>query len=84
METRNHKPEVTAFSLSMSGLGISGEMGKKGKGARYAMGKDTLRGTVTRVDGNTVTLRGEECQERKVLATKPMELKDIRVGITYP
>lgn len=71
---------VAAFSLGTANLGISGGMGKKGKEAGSAMGKETLPGTVTRVDGNTVTLRDAGCKEQTVEVTNPKELKDIRIG----
>lgn len=71
---------VAAFSLGMPTLGNSGGMGKEGKGAGSALDKETLRGTVTRVDGNAVTLRDAECRERTVEAANLRELKDIRIG----
>lgn len=71
---------VAAYSLGMPSPGFSGRMGGEGKGAGSGMDKETLRGTVTRVDGNAVTLRDAECRERTVEAANPRELKDIRIG----
>ena len=71
---------VAAFSVGMPVLVLSGGMGKEGVGAGSAMDKETIRGTVTRIDGNAVTLRDAKCRERTVHAANPRELKDIRTG----
>lgn len=71
---------VAAFSVSMPGLGISAGMGKEGKGHGDAMGKDSYQGTVTKVEGDTVTLKGADCEERTVMATGEGTAPDIQVG----
>ncbi|HZD54699.1 MAG TPA: hypothetical protein VE080_00460 [Candidatus Aquicultoraceae bacterium] len=71
---------VAAFSVGMPSLVASAGMGKEGTHSGSSMGKDVIEGTVTKVDGSSVTLRDAECRERSITASDAEELKDIRVG----
>jgi hypothetical protein len=58
---------ATVFSLSLASLGL-------------AAGMDELKGTVTKIDGSTVSITDVLGNEKTVEIKNPEALKDLKVG----
>ncbi len=59
---------VAVFSLSLQSAVISGEMGKG------------VKGTVSKIEGNVVTIRDATCSEQAIQPQNSRELASFRVG----
>ena len=59
---------VGIFTLSLAGPAISAGMG------------DDIKGTITRIDGNQVTIKGNTGDEKTVEPANPEALGDLKVG----